>query len=411
MKKHLPSTDAETPPKPSRHRSPDGWRDRFDAIQPLRRRGAFHIYTARQGGEPRVVVTATPGAARPESAASLARLRRHHELTDHPLFPHPACAGPGWVALEADAVGDCEQLVASLSSRGEKLPFDEAIAFVELFVSALGHAHALRDDGDGRPLCVGALALSSLLYDRSGKVSLVGLGHPVCAMNEHGLPAGIPWTFMAPEVAAGGAPSPAGDVYAGVGLLRALHPYVQLPSLLARVLRAEESSELSPLLAIIDRAVLAAPPRLRIDATSGLRAFRRAWRILGATPNHAGLERTLARHASLVHRPSSIPALLIGQDARWLEGSMGRFDLGRRLPLRRLLLRLVERRLDGGEGLSIDALLEAGWPGERPLGGAGRNRVHVALSELRKLGLRDVILRGTDGYRLDPRVPVKVAHE
>ena len=47
-------------------------------------------------------------------------------------------------------------------------------------------------------------------------------------------------------------------------------------------------------------------------------------------------------------------------------------------------------------------------PGERPLHEAGRNRLYVALSMLRKLGLRALIERDEAGYRLDPTIPLAI---
>jgi hypothetical protein len=54
-----------------------------------------------------------------------------------------------------------------------------------------------------------------------------------------------------------------------------------------------------------------------------------------------------------------------------------------------------------------DELLEAGWPGERVGPEAGFARVRNALSTLRKMGLRDVLLTRDDGYLLDPAVPIR----
>jgi len=50
--------------------------------------------------------------------------------------------------------------------------------------------------------------------------------------------------------------------------------------------------------------------------------------------------------------------------------------------------------------LDTTALVEVGWPGERLLPKAGAARVYVALSTLRKLGLRDAIERSMKGFRL-----------
>ncbi len=62
------------------------------------------------------------------------------------------------------------------------------------------------------------------------------------------------------------------------------------------------------------------------------------------------------------------------------------------------------------EGVALDShdLLELGWPGESVNVQSGLNRVKVALSTLRKLGLREVLVRGEGGYRFDPDIPVAV---
>ena len=59
------------------------------------------------------------------------------------------------------------------------------------------------------------------------------------------------------------------------------------------------------------------------------------------------------------------------------------------------------------EALAWDALLEAGWPGQKVRAESGAHRVRVAVSTLRKLGLADVIETVEEGYRLDPEVPVE----
>ena len=50
--------------------------------------------------------------------------------------------------------------------------------------------------------------------------------------------------------------------------------------------------------------------------------------------------------------------------------------------------------------LTIHDLIAAGWPGETPIGDSGQNRCYVALHRLRSLGLREIIERVDDGYRL-----------
>jgi hypothetical protein len=114
------------------------------------------------------------------------------------------------------------------------------------------------------------------------------------------------------------------------------------------------------------------------------------------------------RRRVAVETPRPSAAIRIGPEGDWLTSPDGaRHDLGPRRALRRIVLALATRRLEQpGQALPLEALLEAGWPGERPLPEAGANRVYVALSTLRKMGLADALERHDDGYRLDPGVPL-----
>jgi predicted ATPase len=123
------------------------------------------------------------------------------------------------------------------------------------------------------------------------------------------------------------------------------------------------------------------------------------------------LDRALARSPSRAPAQSSVaPSLVVSDDGAWFEvDGAGRVDIGRRGALRRILIALARRHGEApGERLAADALLEAGWPGERVLPEAGATRVRVALSTLRRMGLAKLLLTRDDGYLLDPRSSVRV---
>jgi predicted ATPase len=93
-----------------------------------------------------------------------------------------------------------------------------------------------------------------------------------------------------------------------------------------------------------------------------------------------------------------------GSAFRLPHAEVTRLDKYRSLGL--VLKCLVEaRQTNPGGVLTADALFAAGWPGEAVVM-TSTNRVHVALSKLRSLGLRDVLVRRDDGYLLDPASPV-----
>lgn len=78
-------------------------------------------------------------------------------------------------------------------------------------------------------------------------------------------------------------------------------------------------------------------------------------------------------------------------------------------PLRRILLELARAHVErGGEALSLDEIIQAGWPGERLGLSSAANRVRVALATLRKLGLKDAIKTVQGGYTLDATLAVSL---
>lgn len=102
--------------------------------------------------------------------------------------------------------------------------------------------------------------------------------------------------------------------------------------------------------------------------------------------------------------------LIIGDEAREFRVPGGRkVILERRRAVRLILLKLVQARQEQpGVALPLDALLAAGWPGERVLPQAGASRVYVALGTLRRLGLRGLLISRDGGYLLDPKTPLRI---
>lgn len=113
--------------------------------------------------------------------------------------------------------------------------------------------------------------------------------------------------------------------------------------------------------------------------------------------------------ARLLRRRIGHGSLRVADEARALVLPDGtHVELGSRLVLWRLVSALVALREGApGEPLAIEAAIEAGWPGERMTGDSANNRLKVALSTLRKLGLRELLVRHeSGGYLLDPNVPI-----
>jgi predicted ATPase len=108
-------------------------------------------------------------------------------------------------------------------------------------------------------------------------------------------------------------------------------------------------------------------------------------------------------------RPPSAPAepegrVEIEATGRWFRApGATRVSLSRRPSLRAVLDALLRRRNEApGQGTPWEALLAAGWPGERVQRRAAKNRVQVAVRTLRREGLEPVLLTVDEGYQLDP---------
>jgi len=84
-------------------------------------------------------------------------------------------------------------------------------------------------------------------------------------------------------------------------------------------------------------------------------------------------------------------------------------ELLNRKPLRRILESLLQDWRSGGEGMTVDQVMAAGWPGEIMEARSGANRVYATIRLLRKAGLEDAILNEEGLYRLDPGLSVRVS--
>lgn len=101
--------------------------------------------------------------------------------------------------------------------------------------------------------------------------------------------------------------------------------------------------------------------------------------------------------------------LCVDEEGRWFETAEGLCDLTRRRSLRYLLRALVAQAVQNpAQGLSLDPLFAAGWPGEKANPLAAARRVYTAIGMLRDLGLRNILVRHDDGYLLDPAVVLAI---
>jgi hypothetical protein len=359
------------------------------------------------------VVVMAPRLPADEARARLGGLAHVHGLIAGPHVPAVAAEsleGPSpWVALDCDAVADLEVLTDFVRHGGDRPPFEWTSTVGKTLMETLARSHQVHDPETGSAASLGSLSTANILFSGHGAMWIVGFG------------AGpLGGAVVAPEVAAGGPPTPGADVYALTLFLRSQIGFTKMPPVVRRVLSGHSvrsDAKLLVLLAWSNLRILAGPPQRRptMDATLG--QAQKMWRLLGFEPDTEAFRRwaagvIAAEPQRLADAPADAPQrrephIVLGQDGEWLATPNGmRHSLGRRRPLRRLLLALVHaHRSRAGASLTVDELLEAGWPGEQPLPEAGSNRVWVAISTLRKLGLGETLQRWDGGYRLDPSVP------
>ncbi len=310
----------------------------------------------------------------------------------------------GFVVYACDACIDLETVVTRASARDQRVPYALATGFVRELMQTLERVHAVQLAGS--PVCHGVLSDQSVMFGPTGELWLVGFGGFPIGLRSH---AGR--VFQAPEATAGAPVTPGADLYAVTLLVRSLIGTVELPPAAQRVLQGRalpEDAPLVELLVVSNLKILAAFPDRRPGMREGLTMSAQAWAHLGVVPDWDGYR---AWVTALREDPTDIRRMAATPDAASVTLPNGmRVDLSRHGVPRQLFVALMEARVrdasDGG--MSIAQLVAAAWPGERMSIASGTNRVHVALSKLRQLGLRDIIERVELGYRIAPGVEVRV---
>ncbi len=391
------------------------WLGRFELPALLRTRGAFHLGSTREheGGEARLVVFGAPGRDARQQRLALANFERAHRLVSHPRIAPVAGSGEHegvpFVALDCDAVADLTLVLREVRRAGHTVPYAQGDGFVRGLREALQAAHAV--SAQETPLCIGTLTYGNVLFSRSGRHWLVGFGHNVITHDEAGGLLGGEPVFQAPEVVVGGASSPSADFVALIMMMRSVASVARLVSSVTRVIAGNtlpEDLELLTCLLSFEQRLMAAHPSQRASISEAVAISDRIRTLLGVIPDPEGFEQEAATALARLLPEPTRGELRVGPDAAWIKAPDGSLQqLGNRAALRRVLLSLVEARLQSpGRALSLDVLIEAGWRGEQLPWETGVNRAYVLLSELRRMGLRSVLQRHDDGYRLDPKLLV-----
>jgi tetratricopeptide (TPR) repeat protein len=141
------------------------------------------------------------------------------------------------------------------------------------------------------------------------------------------------------------------------------------------------------------------------ERTAGFGSVRRTLKSLGDSPNNSPSVRVLLLFLGdrLLELGDQGKGLAISSDGSWFSLPRTARVQVRSRRTQRVLLALGKARLEqAGEGLTIEELLKFGWPDENVVATAGANRVYVVISQLRKAGLSEILMKRAGGYLLDP---------
>jgi hypothetical protein len=169
-------------------------------------------------------------------------------------------------------------------------------------------------------------------------------------------------------------------------------------------LEPERSEFTTPLAAIFGARVLGAESATLacMEVASAIRALRA--QLEGGQGN---VEARLALFA-LGHEEKGVPVLRVNADASALEVNGARLALASGSPQRAVLRALLDAHRRGpGVFMSTDELITSAWPGESHVGDSGMNRLRVAVSRLRKLGLSELIVSRAGAYGLCERTVIE----
>ncbi|RZO63669.1 MAG: hypothetical protein EVA89_06655 [Sandaracinaceae bacterium] len=352
--------------------------------------------------------------AEPEATERLARIEDAHARITSPHIPPVEDAGERFLVFACDARGDLEVAADAALASDLRAPYAAAVAFNELLMDAVEAAHA----APGGAVCFGALGARNVLLGEDGHACLFGAGDNFPLRLANGRFVSSSFRAVAPEVLLGVAPTPASDVYALHGILPTLVPLVDMYPVFEEAARGGATETLAAVRAALvemQRDALAPAPEERVQSVDALRQRYRAIRALTPAipaPDTSGLQALLrtwirAQRAPRESAESEALSVFVDRAKRSVRVGSREAELARRGSLWRIWERLVDAHLAGGPGITRDGLVEAGWPDESVLPESASARVHVALSTLRKLGLRDCFVRHGERYRIAPGVELR----
>lgn len=128
------------------------------------------------------------------------------------------------------------------------------------------------------------------------------------------------------------------------------------------------------------------------------------WRSPPAWIRHNPIRLCLQLTQPVSNAPKTLRITRDGRSVTMPDGT--EHDFSRRGPLRLIVLALAKQA--GGDVLTVDDVIAAGWPGERILPDAARLRVYTTIKRLRNMGFADWLETTDEGYRFSPELRVEL---
>jgi len=368
--------------------------------------------------EPRLAASGVAGSDHAALEAALDRLHRAHRDPPHPVIA-PAIAradfaGVPYVVFDFPARVDFDRLLQIGLDGGWKADYDHADGFSTTLRDALLANDRRADPETGGPPRLGVFGHGNVLFAADGRHVLLGLGHNVVVHDERGRPVVRSRFFQAPEIAVGSAPTLSSDLVGMIEMTRSLMAFVNVKESLGRVIVGNsitEDTELVRHVLWFESRVLRGSPSERPTPDQFIAVSNRIRELIGCVPDPEGFRAFVARMLA-AERPDLIAGghpLRVARDGSWFALGAVRSDLRKNRLLGRILRALIDARLDApGRGTPVDALIAAGWPGEKMQRDAGLNRLYVAIAALRRAGLGTDLERDESGYRLRPGMRVEL---
>ncbi len=301
------------------------WLERYSSPARVTSRGAYQLYSCRDAasGEPRVVVTASPGTEAAMARDHLDEVARVHRLIEAPRVPRVAERGAAgeveFLAFACDGVRTLEELwKVQAAIAEEKIPLALGLPLADVMSEAVEAVHEIADPETGRPLALGTWSWSNVLVSPAGELWLIGFGQRLANAMAFGQPTIGSGAAQAPELVLGTSPTPAADVFGLTMLIMSLLPYAQVPQGMSDFAagRLPGSPDVAALLMDIRVRALAIAPEARYATMAERRmAFDRLWALLELEMDPeatrawlTGLVEIAAERPELGEGPSPAPA-------------------------------------------------------------------------------------------------------